>query len=88
MRTVECKLDENEFRAVTAEAKRLGVYRSELIRSRVTGTQSATPTPSARTPTCAEYLTIINTVRQRMGNAISPSHVEQCVAITLRCMHG
>ena len=88
MRTVECKLDEAEFRAVTEEAKRLGVYRSELIRSRVTGTQSATPTPSAGKPTCAEYLTIINTVRQRMGNAISPSQVEQCVAITLRCMHG
>ena len=88
MRTVECKLDENEFKNITEEATRLGVYRSVLIRSRVTGTQSATPAPSARTPTCAEYLTIINTVRQRMGNAISPSHVEQCVAITLRCMHG
>ena len=85
MRTVECRLDEAEFRAVTEEAKRLGVYRSELIRSRVT---APTPTPSAGAPTCAEYLTIINTVRQRMGNAISPSQVEQCVAITIRCMYG
>ena len=85
MRTVETRLDENEFLVLTQEAKRLGVPRSELIRTRVT---SATPTPSAGAPTCAEYLTIINTVRQRMGNAISPSQVEQCVAITLRCMHG
>ncbi len=85
MRTVECRLDENEFKNITEEAKRLGVYRSELIRSKVT---AATPTPSAGAPTCSEYLTIINTVRQRMGNAISPSQVEQCVAITLRCMHG
>ncbi len=88
MRTVECRLDENEFKNITEEAKRLGVYRSELIRPKLTSAPAATPTPSAGAPTCAEYLTIINTVRQRMGNAISPSQVEQCVAITLRCMHG
>ena len=85
MRTVECRLDENEFKSITEEAKRLGVYRSELIRSKVT---AATPTPSAGTPTCSQYLDIVNSVRRRMGNAISPSQVEQCVAITLRCMHG
>ena len=85
MRTVECKLDENEFKNITEEAKRLGVYRSELIRSKVT---APTPTPSAGTPTCSQYLDIVNSVRRRMGNAISPSQVEQCVAITLKCMHG
>jgi len=85
MRTVECRLDENEFKNITEEAKRLGVYRSELIRSKVT---AATPTPVSGKPTCSQYLDIVNSVRRRMGNAISPSQVEQCVAITLRCMHG
>ena len=85
MRTVECRLDENEFKNITEEAKRLGVYRSELIRSKVT---AATPTPSTGAPTCSQYLDIVNSVRRRMGNAISPSQVEQCVAITIRCMHG
>ena len=88
MHTVETRLDENEFRSITEEAKRLGVYRSELIRSKLTSAQSATPTPISGTPTCAQYLSIIDAVRRRMGNAISPSQVEQCVAITLRCMHG
>lgn len=88
MHTVETRLDENEFRSITEEAKRLGVYRSELIRSKLTSAQSATPTPISGTPTCAQYLDIVNSVRRRMGNAISPSQVEQCVAITLRCMHG
>ena len=94
MRSVKCTLDENEFVSLTAEAQRLGVHRSELIRSRITSAPkaapapAATPTPSAGTPTCAEYLSIVNSVQRRMGNAISPSQIEQCVAITLRCMHG
>ena len=94
MRSVKCTLDENEFVSLTAEAQRLGVHRSELIRSRIISTPkaapapAATPTPSTGAPTCAEYLSIVNSVQRRMGNAISPSQVEQCVAITLKCMHG
>ena len=94
MRSVKCTLDENEFVSLTAEAQRLGVHRSELIRSRIISAPkaapapAATPTPSTGTPTCAEYLSIVNSVQRRMGNAISPSQVEQCVAITLKCMHG
>ena len=84
MHTVETRLDENEFRSITAEAKRLGVPRSELIRSRLVNT----PSQVAGVPNVAAYMSIVNSVRQRMGNAISPSQVEQCVAITLRCMHG
>ena len=90
MRSVKCTLDENEFVSLTAEAQRLGVHRSELIRSRIISAPAATPTPAPSTgaPTCAEYLSIVNSVQRRMGNAISPSQVEQCVAITLKCMHG
>ena len=94
MRSVKCTLDENEFVSLTAEAQRLGVHRSELIRSRITSASkaapapAATPAPSNGAPTCAEYLSIVNSVQRRMGNAISPSQVEQCVAITLKCMHG
>ena len=84
MRTVEFKLDENEFKNITNEAKHLGVPRSELIRSRVVNT----PRQAAGAPNVAPYLQITNEVRQRMGNAIAPSQVEQCVAITLRCLHG
>ena len=88
MRSIKCTLDENEIANLTAEAKRLGVHRSELIRSKLTSAPAATPARATRAPTCSEYLNIINSVRRRMGNTISPSQVEQCVAITLRCMHG
>ena len=88
MRTVECKLDEAEFRAVTEEAKRLGVYRSELIRSRVTGTQSATPTPSAGAPTASQYMDIVAALRKRMGNSIGRAQAEQATAIVLQCLHS
>ena len=94
MRSVKCTLDENEFRTITDEAKKLGVHRSDLIRTKITSASkaapapAATPTPSTGAPTCAEYLSIVNSVQRRMGNAISPSQVEQCVAITLKCMHG
>ena len=84
MRTVEFKLDENEFKNITNEAKHLGVPRSELIRSRVVNTYRQSP----GAPNVSTYMQIINQVRQRMGNAIAPSQVEQCVAITLRCLHG
>ena len=84
MRTVEFKLDENEFKNITNEAKHLGVPRSELIRSRVVNTPRQVP----GAPTLSGYMDIVNSVRQRMGNAIAPSQVEQCVAITLRCLHG
>ena len=84
MRTVEFKLDENEFKNITDEAKNLGVPRSELIRSRVVNT----PRQAPGAPSLSRYMQITNEVRQRMGNAIAPSQVEQCVAITLRCLHG
>lgn len=84
MRTVEFKLDENEFKNITSEAKHLGVPRSELIRSRVVNT----PRQAPGAPNLSRYMQITNEVRQRMGNAIAPSQVEQCVAITLRCLHG
>ena len=85
MRTVECRLDEAEFRAVTEEAKRLGVYRSELIRSRVT---AATPTPSAGAPTASQYMDIVAALRKRMGNSIGRAQAEQATAIVLQCLHG
>jgi len=85
MRTVECKLDEAEFQAVTAEAKRLGVYRSELIRSRVI---AATPTPSVGAPTTADYMNIVAALRRRMGNSIGRAQAEQATAIVLQCLHG
>ena len=85
MRTVECRLDEAEFRAVTEEAKRLGVYRSELIRSKVT---AATPTPSAGAPTASQYLDIVAALRKRMGNSIGRAQAEQATAIVLQCLHG
>ena len=84
MRTVETRIDENEFLTLTQEAKRLGVPRSELIRTRIV----TTPVHAAGLPDVDQYLHIVSSVQKRMGNAISPSQVEQCVAITLRCMHG
>ena len=59
MRTVEFKLDENEFKNITNEAKHLGVARSELIRSRVVNTYRQSP----GAPTVSGYLQIINQVR-------------------------
>ena len=88
MRSVKCSLDENEFNTITAEAQRLGVHRSELIRTRLTSAPVATPAPSPAAPDVATYMSIVSNVRRRMGNAISPSQVEQCVAITLSCMYG
>ena len=88
MRSIKCTLDENEIANLTAEAQRLGVHRSELIRSKLISAPAATPAPANRAPTCSEYLSIVSSVRRRMGNSISPSQVEQCVAITLKCMHG
>ena len=85
MRTVECRLDENEFKNITEEAKRLGVYRSELIRSKVT---AATPTPSAGAPTASQYLDIVAALRKRMGNSIGRAQAEQATAIVLQCLHG
>ena len=85
MRTVECRLDEAEFRAVTEEAKRLGVYRSELIRSKVT---AATPTPSTGAPTASQYMDIVAALRKRMGNSIGRAQAEQATAIVLQCLHG
>ena len=84
MRTVETKIDESEFLTLTQEAKRLGVPRSELIRTRIV----TTPVHAAGLPDVDQYLHIVASVQKRMGNAIAPSQIEQCVAITLRCLHG
>ena len=84
MRTVECRLDEAEFQAVTAEAKRLGVYRSELIRSKIT----SAPRQSAGTPTASQFLDIVAALRKRMGNSIGRAQAEQATAIVLQCLHG
>ena len=92
MRTVECRLDENEFKTITEEAKRLGVFRSELIRSKLTSAPqypcATTPTPSATKPTPAKYLDTVSLVRRRMRNSLSASQVEQCVALTIQCLYG
>ena len=88
MRTVECRLDENEFKNITEEAKRLGVYRSELIRSKLTSAPVATPTPSAGAPTASQYLDIVAALRKRMGNSIGRAQAEQATAIVLQCLHG
>ena len=88
MRTVECRLDENEFKTITEEAKRLGVFRSELIRSKLTSAPAATPTPSAAKPTASQYMDTVSVVRRRMRNSISASQVEQCVALTIQCLYG
>ena len=92
MRSVKCTLDENEFKNITDEAKRLGVPRSELIRTRIQARSLSAMADYGRQAvkqiTTSEYLDIVSSVRRRMGNSISPSQVEQCVAITLKCMHG
>ena len=91
MRTVECRLDENEFRTITEEAKRLGVFRSELIRSKLTSAPAATPTPNTQLggkPTASQYMDAVSIVRRRMHNSISASQVEQCVALTIQCLYG
>ena len=88
MRTVECRLDENEFKTITEEAKRLGVFRSELIRSKLTSAPAATPTPSTGAPTATQYMDIVATLRKRMGNSIGRAQAEQATAIVLQCLHG
>ena len=85
MRSVKCSLDENEFRTITAEAQRLGVHRSDLIRSKLT---SATPAPSAAMPTASQFMDIVAVLRKRMGNSIGRAQAEQATAIVLQCLHG
>ena len=77
MRTVETRIDENEFLALTQEAKRLGVPRSELIRTRIV----TTPVHAAGLPDVDQYLHIVASVQKRMGNAIAPSQIEQCLSL-------
>ena len=84
MRTVECRLDENEFKNITEEAKRLGVYRSELIRSKLT----SAPKQSTGAPTAAQYMDIVAALRKRMGNSIGRAQAEQATAIVIKCLHG
>ena len=88
MRSVKCSLDENEFRSITDEAKKLGVHRSELIRTKLTSAPAATPAPSAGTPTATQYMDIVSTLRKRMGNSIGRAQAEQATAIVLRCLHS
>ena len=88
MRSVKCTLDENEFVSLTAEAQRLGVHRSELIRTKITSAPAATPTPSIGMPTAAEFMDIVAAMRKRMGNSIGRAQAEQATAIVLQCLHG
>ena len=97
MRTVECKLDENEFKNITEEAKRLGVYRSDLIRSKLTSAPAATPLAvdgsqplafSSGMVTAADYMNIVAALRKRMGNSIGRAQAEQATAIVIKCLHG
>ena len=100
MRSVKCTLDENEFVSLTAEAQRLGVHRSELIRSRIisapkaapapaaTPAPSPSPAPSTGAPSCSEFLDIVATLRKRMGNSIGRAQAEQATAIVLQCLHS
>ena len=94
MRSIKCTLDENEIANLTAEAQRLGVHRSELIRSRIISTPkaapapAATPAPSTGAPSCSEFLDIVATLRKRMGNSIGRAQAEQATAIVLQCLHG
>ena len=88
MRSVKCSLDENEFRSITDEAKKLGVHRSELIRTKLTSAPAATPAPSAGTPTTTQYMDIVSTLRKRMGNSIGRAQAEQATAIVLQCLHS
>lgn len=85
MRTVETRIDENEFLTLTQEAKRLGVPRSELIRMRITSSGS---TSQAAKPTASQYLDIVSAMRKRMGNSIGRTQAEQATAIVLQCLHG
>ena len=88
MRSVKCTLDENEFRSITDEAKKLGVHRSDLIRTKLTSAPAATPTPSTGAPTATQYMDIVATLRKRMGNSIGRAQAEQATAIVLQCLHG
>ena len=88
MRSVKCTLDENELISLTAEAQRLGVHRSELIRSKITSAPAATPAPCTGAPTASEYMDIVSTLRKRMGNSIGRAQAEQATAIVLQCLHG
>ena len=88
MRSVKCTLDENEFRSITDEAKKLGVHRSDLIRTKLTSAPAATPAPSTGAPTAAEFMDIVAAMRKRMGNSIGRAQAEQATAIVLQCLHG
>ena len=94
MRSVKCTLDENEFRTITDEAKKLGVHRSDLIRTKITSAPkaapapAATPAPSTGAPTAAEFMDIVAAMRKRMGNSIGRAQAEQATAIVLQCLHG
>ena len=86
MRTVKFSLDENEFRTLTEQATRLGVHRSELIRTKLT--QEPPKRKAGTKPTVAQYLDIVSAVQKRMGNSIAPSQVEQCVAVAIQCLYA
>jgi len=86
MRTVKFSLDENEFRTLTEQATRLGVHRSELIRTKLT--QEPAKRTAGTKPTVAQYLDIVSAVQKRMGNSIAPSQVEQCVAVAIQCLYA
>ena len=101
MRSVKCTLDENEFRKITDEAKKLGVHRSDLIRTKITSAPKITLTSAdavrlERCPralasgmvTPADYLDIVATLRKRMGNSIGRVQAEQATSIVLQCLHG
>ena len=97
MRSVKCTLDENEFVSLTAEAKRLGVPRSELIRAKVTSAPAAAPLAadgsqplafSSGMVTAADYMNIVAALRKRMGNTIGRAQAEQATAIVIKCLHG
>ena len=95
MRSVKCTLDENEFRTITDEAKKLGVHRSDLIRTKITSASKAAPAPAAAPLACssgmvtaADYMDIVATLRKRMGNSIGRAQAEQATAIVLQCLHG
>ena len=87
MRVVETRLDENEFVALTQEAKRLGVPRSELIRARVTNDSQPLAFSSGMV-TAADYMNIVAALRKRMGNSIGRAQAEQATAIVIKCLHG
>jgi hypothetical protein len=87
MRTVKFSLDENEFRTLTEQATRLGVHRSDLIRTKLTEQKQPQRTAGAK-PTVAQYLDIVSAVQKRMGNSIAPSQVEQCVAVAIQCLYA